>query len=83
MIFANTQAVADIATKVEGADTVLFSMRGISNIDVSCAQTLKELIVVYQSDASNRLKRIFGEDNFYWSVERVLLTNRPKTKAAA
>ena len=39
MIFANTQAVADIAGKVEGSDTVLFSMRGVSNIDISCAQT--------------------------------------------
>ena len=44
MIFANTQAVADIAGKVEGSDTVLFSMRGVSNIDISCAQTLRELV---------------------------------------
>ena len=44
MIFANTQAVADIAGKVAGSDTVLFSMRGVSNIDISCAQTLRELV---------------------------------------
>ena len=44
MIFANTQAVADIAGKVEGSDTVLLSMRGVSNIDISCAQTLRELV---------------------------------------
>ncbi len=100
MIFANTQAVADIATKVEGADTVLFSMRGVSNIDISCAQTLRELIeslreqgvdvalcglpkhtmkMMHRTD----LKDIIGEENFYWSVERVLLTNRPKVNKAA
>ncbi|WP_352399585.1 SulP family inorganic anion transporter [Anaerotignum sp.] len=100
MIFANTQAVADIASKVEGADTVLFSMRGVSNIDISCAQTLRELIESLRKQGvdvalcglPNRtmkmmhrtdLKDLIGEENFYWSVERVLLTNRPKGNKAA
>lgn len=100
MIFANTQAVSDIATKVEGADTVLFSMRGVSNIDISCAQALRELIESLRNQGVDvalcglpthtmkmmhrtDLKDIIGEENFYWSVERVLLTNRPKTKMAA
>ncbi|MDD4844557.1 MAG: SulP family inorganic anion transporter [Anaerotignum sp.] len=97
MIFANTQAVADIAAKVGGADTVLFSMRGVSNIDISCAQSLRELIEGLRSQGVDvalcglpartmqmmqrtDLKDIIGEENFYWSVERVLLTNRPNQK---
>lgn len=39
MIFANTQNVADISTKIGDCDTLLLSMRGVSNIDISCAQT--------------------------------------------
>ena len=98
MIFANTQAVAEIEAKVAGADTVLFSMRGVSNIDISCAQTLRELIEglraqgvdvalcglptrTMQMMQRTDLKDVIGEENFYWSVERVLLTNRPKAQA--
>lgn len=95
MIFANTQAVADIAGKVEGSDTVLFSMRGVSNIDISCAQTLRELVeglrkkgvdvaicgmtthAMKMMDRTD-LHELIGDENFYWSVERVLLTNRPR-----
>ena len=98
MIFANTQAVADIAGKVEGSDTVLFSMRGVSNIDISCAQTLRELVeglrkkgvdvaicgmtthAMKMMDRSD-LHKIIGDENFYWSVERVLLTHRPRPAA--
>ncbi len=97
MIFANTQAVSDIAGRVKGADTVLFSMRGVSNIDISCAQTLRELIEGLRSQGvdvalcglpartmqmmqRSDLKDVIGEENFYWSVERVLLTNRPNQK---
>lgn len=100
MIFANTQAVSDIALRAEGCDTILLSMRGVSNIDISCAQTLRELIeglrgkgvdvaicgvpthamrMMERSD----LKEIVGDENFYWSVERVLLTNRPRPTAKA
>ena len=98
MIFANTQAVADIAGKVEGSDTVLFSMRGVSNIDISCAQTLRELVeglrkkgvdvaicgmtthAMKMMDRTD-LHELIGDENFYWSVERVLLTNRPRPAA--
>lgn len=98
MIFANTQAVADIAGKVADSDTVLFSMRGVSNIDISCAQTLRELVeglrkkgvdvaicgmtthAMKMMDRSD-LHKIIGDENFYWSVERVLLTNRPRPAA--
>ncbi len=100
MIFANTQAISDIAEKVKGADTVLFSMRGVSNIDISCAQVLRELIEGLRSQGVDvalcglpthtmemmqrtDLKEIIGEENFYWSVERVLMTNRAKGKFAA
>lgn len=95
MIFANTQAVSDIALKVNGADTVLFSMRGVSNIDISCAQTLRELVEGLRSQGVDvalcglpthamkmmdrtDLHEIIGDENFYWSVEPVLLTNRPR-----
>ena len=98
MIFANTQAVADIAGKVAGSDTVLFSMRGVSNIDISCAQTLRELVeglrkkgvdvaicgmtthAMKMMDRTD-LHELIGDENFYWSVERVLLTNRPRPAA--
>lgn len=100
MIFANTQGVTDIAAKVKGADTVLFSMRGVSNIDISCAQALRELIEGLRNQGVDvalcglpartmkmmqrtDLKNMIGEENFYWSVERVLLTNRAKGKLAA
>lgn len=95
MIFANTQTVSDIALKVDGADTVLFSMRGVSNIDISCAQTLRELVEGLRKKGVDvavcglpshamkmmqrtDLKQIIGDENFYWSVERVLLSNRPR-----
>ncbi len=95
MIFANTQAVADIAEKVAGFDTVLFSMRGVSNIDISCAGTLRELVeglrkkgvdVVICGVPTHAMEMLdrtdlheqIGDENFYWSVERVLLTNRPR-----
>lgn len=100
MIFANTQAISDIAEKVKSADTVLFSMRGVSNIDISCAQALRELIENLRNEGVDvalcglpthtmkmmqrtDLKDVIGEENFYWSVERVLLTNRPRLKARA
>ena len=100
MIFANTQAVSDIAIKAEGYDTILLSMRGVSNIDISCAQTLRELIEGLRAKGvdvaicgvpthamrmmeRSDLKEIVGDENFYWSVERVLLTNRPRPSAKA
>ncbi len=100
MIFANTQAISDIGEKVKGADTVLFSMRGVSNIDISCAQALRELIEALRNQGVDvalcglpartmkmmqrtDLKEVIGEENFYWSVERVLLTNRARGKATA
>ena len=93
MIFANTQNIAEIATHTEGCDTLLLSMRGVSNIDISCAQTLRALIAdlrekgmdivicglpscAMEMHVSYRLDTFIGEENFYWSVERVLLTNR-------
>ena len=44
MIFANTQNVASIENNLQGCDTLLLSMRGVSNIDISCAQVLRTLI---------------------------------------
>lgn len=93
MIFANTQNIAEIATHTEGCDTLLLSMRGVSNIDISCAQALRALIADLwgkgmdivicglPSRAMEMMRRtdldtFIGEENFYWSVERVLLTNR-------
>jgi len=95
MIFANTHAVSNIANHLDGCDTLLLSMRGVSNIDISCAQTLRKLVedlrakgmdvavcglpkhtmkMIRRSD----LDKVIGEENFYWSAERILMTNRPR-----
>lgn len=45
MIFANTQAVEAIPSGIpEPCDTVFFSMRGVSDLDVSCAQAFEGVI---------------------------------------
>ena len=45
MIFANTQAVEAIPASIpEGCDAVFFSMRGVSYLDVSCAQAFEGVI---------------------------------------
>lgn len=94
MIFANTQAVSDIELHLNGCDTLMLSMRGVSNIDISCAQTLRSLIgnlrikgvdVVLcglparamEMMRRTDLEQYVGKENFYWSVERALLTLRP------
>lgn len=94
MIFANTQAVSDIEMHLNGCDTLMLSMRGVSNIDISCAQTLRTLIgnlrikgvdVVLcglparamEMMRRTDLEQYVGKENFYWSVERALLTLRP------
>ena len=77
---------------------MLFSMRGVSNIDISCAQTLRELVEGLrkkgvdvailrhdhprnENDGPFRFTSNHGDENFDWSVERVLLTNRPRPAA--
>ncbi len=94
VIFSNTESISDIALHTQGRNTVLFSMRGVSNIDISGAQTLMCLLEQYRKDgidvafcglpsrAMEMIRRsgldvMVGEENFYWSVERALLTNRP------
>lgn len=94
MIFANTQNVAAIADNLGGCDTLLLSMRGVSNIDISCAQTLRTLIEnlrakgidvtlcgltsnVHKMMHRTELDEFVGKENFFWSVERALLTLRP------
>ena len=98
MIFANTQKISDIALNLDGADTLLLSMRGVSNIDISCAQTLEILIEdlrtsgvdvalcglpakAYEMLERTDLAEKIGKDNFYWSVERALLTRRERPSA--
>lgn len=44
MIFANTEQVEAIEEELGDSDTVLFSMRGVSELDLSNGQTLYELI---------------------------------------
>ena len=98
MIFANTQNVEDITEHLRGCDTLLLSMRGVSNIDISCAQTLRTLISNLRLQgidvvlcglprrAMEMMRRTeldvyVGKENFYWSVERALLTLRPTPEA--
>ncbi len=95
MIFANTQSITNIAEHIKNCDTLLLSMRGVSNIDISCAQALRNLITSLRDENGidiaicglpacsmemmrrTELDKYLGEENFYWSVERALLTNRP------
>ena len=96
MIFANAHIVSDILHNIGDCDTLLLSMRGVSHIDISCAQTLRKLIEDLRNkgidvvacgvpkstmDMMRRsgLDKIIGEENFYWSVERVLMTSRHST----
>ena len=49
MIFANTQAVENIPAEIpEDCETVFFSMRGVSYLDVSCAQAFENVIHALQ-----------------------------------
>ena len=49
MIFANTSAVEGILTNIPiDCDTVFFSMRGVSYLDVSCAQSFEGLVLSLQ-----------------------------------
>ncbi len=94
MIFANSHHVAAIANHLDGCDTLLLSMRGVSSIDISCSQTLEKLIGDLRAkdidvaicglpqNSRQMMKRtgleaLIGEENFYWSAERILLSNRP------
>ncbi|MEN6636526.1 MAG: sodium-independent anion transporter, partial [Clostridiaceae bacterium] len=46
MIFANTQAVEGIPASIPlDCDAVFFSMRGVSYLDVSCAQAFEGVIL--------------------------------------
>ena len=46
MIFANTSAVEGILANIPiDCDTVFFSMRGVSYLDVSCAQAFEGLVL--------------------------------------
>lgn len=95
MIFANAHAVSNIANHVEDCDTLLLSMRGVSNIDISCAQTLRKLVEDLRANDMDvvvcglpphamkmmhrsGLDKVIGEENFYWSAEHILMTNRPR-----
>lgn len=50
IIFANTQLIEDIAEHTEGCKTLLFSMRGVPQMDISGAQTLLDLLKRFQKD---------------------------------
>lgn len=50
MIFANTQDIEEIARKIHpGCDTVLFSLRGASHMDISGAQALLGVLREFQA----------------------------------
>lgn len=44
MVFSNTQTMEEIPLRLEGADTIIFSMRGVPQIDISAAQFLLKAI---------------------------------------
>lgn len=44
VIFANTQMISDMAAELQDKSAVLFSMRGVSYMDISGAQAFSELV---------------------------------------
>lgn len=48
MIFSNIDALDEIPSHLGDSDTLLFSMRGVSELDISSGQTLLELIETLQ-----------------------------------
>ena len=44
MLFANCEQITDLAGRFQGRSAVLFSMRGVSYMDVSGAQAFLELL---------------------------------------
>ncbi len=44
LLFANISVLEELPGKVEGCDTVMFSMRGVSSVDVSAVQTLLSIL---------------------------------------
>ncbi|MFI3205921.1 MAG: SulP family inorganic anion transporter [Clostridia bacterium] len=45
MIFSNTDLIEEIPSEIEGTtDTILFSMRGVSELDISSGQTMYDII---------------------------------------
>ncbi len=89
ILFSNCRTVEELPGQLRGADTVLFSLRGVSHLDISGAQTLLALLetlrrggmdIVLCGVAPTAMKMMrrsgiadfVGENNFYWSVDRVL-----------
>lgn len=55
VLFANTQTIEEIETHAEGYDTLLFSMRGVSYMDISGAIAFMNVL----SDLQKQGKKIF------------------------
>ncbi len=96
ILFANCRSMEDLPERIAGADTVLFSLRGVSHLDISGAQELLEHLKALRGGgvdvalcgvtpaAMEMMRRsgivdLIGENNFYWSVDRVLHELRPLT----
>lgn len=96
ILFANCRSMENLPERIAGADTVLFSLRGVSHLDISGAQELLEHLKALRGGgvdvalcgvtpaAMEMMRRsgivdLIGENNFYWSVDRVLHELRPLT----
>lgn len=44
LLFANISVLEELPGKIEGCDTVMFSMRGVSSVDVSAVQALLSIL---------------------------------------
>ncbi len=94
ILFANCRSMENLPERIAGADTVLFSLRGVSHLDISGAQELLEHLKALRGGgvdvalcgvtpaAMEMMRRsgivdLVGENNFYWSVDRVLHELRP------
>ncbi len=76
IIFANSQAIAEMEEKVANKSSVIFSMRGVSYMDISGAQVFLELveslmhqgIPVYICGVSNAVKIMMERSGVYEAV---------------
>lgn len=50
LIFANTDCLDEIPTQLDGADTLILSMRGVSMLDISGGQALIEMLAALKKD---------------------------------
>lgn len=75
IMFANTNTLEQIADHLEGSDTLLLSMRGVSMMDLSAGQTMAEMIEQLQADGVDVMFCGISA-SVYAMMERVKITEQ-------